>query len=43
MGAADIGNGKIKQRGDYYDNLRIRAQMGLAKGHQFGTASRSPR
>jgi limonene-1,2-epoxide hydrolase len=28
MGAADIENGKIKQWRDYYDNLRIRAQMG---------------
>ena len=27
MGAADIENGKIKQWRDYYDNLRIRAQM----------------
>lgn len=28
MGAAEIENGKIKYWRDYYDNLRLRAQMG---------------
>jgi limonene-1,2-epoxide hydrolase len=28
MGAADVENGKIKVWRDYYDNLRLRAQMG---------------
>jgi len=27
MGAARIENGKIKEWRDYYDNLRLRAQM----------------
>jgi limonene-1,2-epoxide hydrolase len=27
MGAAEIINGKIKHWRDYYDNLRLRAQM----------------